>query len=83
MGNQEVEMRVIIENRSSVDMDTAIDLVRRVIAKGRISNYGKQYCYASSFNVCLDNIENNIMVVTDLNKCSDRFVVQDEYTTRD
>jgi len=41
--------RFIINNDAGIKDETAIALVCHVIDKGKISNYGKQYCYASCF----------------------------------
>ena len=64
-------MKLIIDNRSDLDMQNCLNVVGRVIADGRVSNNGKQYCYASSFTVGGDEY----MIVTDVNKKSDRFVI--------
>ena len=64
-------MKIIIENRSDLDMQKCLEMVGKVIADGRISNNGKQYCYASSFSVDYQNY----LIVTDLNKKSDRFII--------
>ena len=64
--------KIIVDNRTDLDWQTALNMVSTVISEGRISNYGKQYCYASTFNVA----GKSVMVVTDLNKNSDRFVIQ-------
>ena len=63
--------RIIIENRSSISDLDALEHVRRVMVDGRVSNYGKQYCYYTAFG-------SGIGVATDLNKRSDRFVVVDD-----
>ena len=64
--------KIIVDNRTDLDWYTVLNIVNTVISEGRISNYGKQYCYASTFEV--DG--KSVMVVTDLNKNSDRFVIQ-------
>jgi len=64
-------MKFIIENRSDLQEWQVLMLVQSVIDAGRISNDGKQYCYVTSFKV--NNGE--YLVVTDLNKKSDRFVI--------
>ena len=63
--------KMIIDNRSELDDNVALQLVKQVIEQGRISNYGKQYCYVTTFSVgdCV------YAVATHLNKKSDRFVV--------
>ena len=63
--------KIIIENQTDLPMIRAISYVAAVIREGRISNDGKQYCYATRF-------KGNIIVSTDLNKRSDRFVVYQE-----
>lgn len=68
--------KIIIENRSDLDMETVLLLVNRVIKSGRISNYGKQYCYGTSFGI--GNAD--YMVATDLNKNSDRFTIYKQPT---
>ena len=65
--------KLIIENRSFLNDLSAMHCVLDVIKAGRISNDGKQYCYATSFT-------NDIMVWTYLNKKSDRFVVVNYHT---
>ena len=65
--------KIIIENRTDKSMIEVLGYVAGVISQGRISNDGKQYCYATRF-------KEGIMVVTDLNKRSDRFVVYQEVT---
>jgi len=63
--------KLIIENRTGLSDLESIDLIKRVIGSGRISNDGKQYCYLSTTEV------NGLSyaVSTDLNKKSDRFVI--------
>ena len=65
--------KIIVENRSSLSDSQCLVVVGEVIEKGRISNNGKQYCYATRFTG-----PTSCVVVTDLNKCSDRFVVIDD-----
>ena len=62
--------KIIIENRSKVSDNVALAAVQWVMALGRISNDGKQYCYYAS-------TRNNLGVSSFLNKKSDRFVVTD------
>lgn len=71
--------KFIIENRANLSDADAIDLISRVIADGRISNNNKQYCYATSFE---SKRLGKIMVWTDLNKKSDRFVIT-KYPTKE
>lgn len=62
--------KIIIDNRSSQTDEQAIQKVLSVMELGRVSNNGKQYCYITAFS-------DDVLVATDLNKCSDRFIVQD------
>lgn len=63
--------KIIIDNRSSQSDAQAVELVVRVIEKGRISNQGKQYCYGVTFE------DIGLAIYSDLNKCSDKFIVCD------
>ena len=63
--------KIIIENQTDKPMIDILGYVAGVISQGRISNGGKQYCYATRF-------KENIIVWTDLNKKSDRFVISQE-----
>ena len=66
--------RLIIVNRTSMLSNyQCLYYVGKVIAKGRISNDNKQYCYLTAFN----EVDGKIMVATDLNKKSDRFIIYD------
>ena len=60
--------KIIIHNRTDKTILEVFGYVAAVISQGRISNNGKQYCYATRFG-------GNIMVYSDLNKKSDRFTV--------
>jgi hypothetical protein len=37
--------KVIIENRSGLKDEKAVELALGVIRGGRVSNFGKEYCY--------------------------------------
>jgi hypothetical protein len=65
--------KLIIENRTSMPMDDALEYVRSVIIKGKISktSKGEQYCFAVAW-------PNGVRVFADKNKCSDRLIVTDE-----
>ena len=66
--------KLIIENRTLALSDyQCLAYVEKVIAEGRISNNDKQYCYLTAFN----KVSGKIMVSTDLNKKSDRFIIYD------
>ena len=62
--------KIIIENRTKMPMKEIIKYVKTVIEGGKISKTakGEQYCFASRFS-------DSIVVVTDKNKSSDRFIV--------
>ena len=68
--------KIIIDNRSDMDDAFAIGLCQRIVREGRVSNYGKQYAYLTTFH--FSGADSSINVATDLNKCSDRFVVYNE-----
>jgi hypothetical protein len=63
--------KIIIENRSALLDEDALELIQKVIKLGRISNNNTQYCYLTVFTI--DKYK--YQVSTDLNKCSDRFVI--------
>jgi len=63
--------KLIIENRTDMPDLEAMWYVMEVMRDGRVSNDGKQYCYATVWK------HSKIVVYTDLNKKSDRFVVED------
>lgn len=67
--------KIIIDNRSSLSDSQVLDCVAQVIQKGRISNYGKQYCYLSTFSV---SDAPDLVIATDLNEKSDRFIAYDD-----
>jgi len=64
--------KIIIENRTDLSDLVALQHIYSVIDKGRISNFGKQYCYCSTFEVN----KKEVVVWTYLNKKSDRFVIE-------
>ena len=65
--------RLIINNISELDDETALRLVCRVIAGGRVSRNERQYCYLTTFDVA----GLKFAVSTDINKQSDKFTVTD------
>lgn len=75
--------RIIVENRSSVSDVDAMMMVRSVMQDGRVSNDGRQYCYATVFTFTAeDGAKRRVSVVAKQNKRSDRFVVDDEPAER-
>lgn len=66
--------KIIIDNRSEKLSDNdALLFVQAVIGKGRVSNFGKQYCYVSVWEQYSPEFE--VHVVSELNKKSDRFII--------
>lgn len=65
--------RIIINNKSSASDDTALALVIDCVRDGRVSNYGRQYCYASKY--IYDG--RNYLLTSALNHGSDSFTLQD------
>ena len=63
--------KLIINNQSDLDDLDALRLIGLVVSEGRISNNGKQYCYATIAKV--GGVE--YAVYTDLNKMSDKFTI--------
>lgn len=41
--------RIHIDVRDDIPYTIALECVRRVVAEGRVSNYGKTFCYGTSF----------------------------------
>lgn len=62
--------KLIIENRTDLDMLKVLGLVHSVVAQGKISGSGdkKQYCYAMTFD--------KYVVWATKNKKSDRVTIQ-------
>ena len=60
--------KLIIQNDSDLSDSEALELVLQVMGAGKISNYGKQYCYHTVF-------PNGVHIGTWLNKKSERFRV--------
>lgn len=67
--------RIIINNNSNnLHDEEALELVRSIILGGRVSDNGKQYCYATRFS--LDGFA--VIVTTMMNKKSDSFKIYDD-----
>lgn len=60
--------RIIINNKTELSHDEAMDYVRRVIAAGKQSDNGNNYCYLTSF-------KDGIMVTSDVIKTGHKFTV--------
>lgn len=61
--------KLIVEYSEGIrDVDEAMHYVLKVIDQGRISDDGKCYCYATTF-------ENGVVVYAKRNKASDKFYV--------
>ena len=65
--------KIIIDNRTTLTDAQALEYVGRVIRMGRVSNDGKQYCYACSFPA-LNGLP-AVDVFSGLNAKSDRFIL--------
>lgn len=63
--------KTIIDNRSDLSDYDALEMIMYVIASGRISNNGKQYCFLT---VRLYKGK-GYQIASYLNKKSDRFVI--------
>lgn len=63
--------KIIIDNRSDLPIDVAVEYVWNVIKMGRISNNDKQYCYLTVFDINGEKYQ----VSTDLRTKSDRFLI--------
>ena len=66
----QLKSKIIIRNYSDKSDVEALDLVKEVIKEGRVSNYGKSYCYVTAWTKL------GVMVVANNNKQSDTFIVQ-------
>jgi len=58
--------KIIIENNTNIADSCILEYVSNIIAKGRISNDNKQYCYVTTYG--------SVEICSYLNKGSDRFV---------
>jgi len=66
--------KLIVENRSNLDLKDAIILIKSVLDEGKISNEGKQHCYLTTFTFKGDKFS----VHSILNKKSERLVITAE-----
>lgn len=66
--------KIIINNKSKAGDAAACQIVSSIISDGRVSNYGKQYCYLTSAKVG----NRRIVIASDLNAHSDKFTVLDD-----
>ena len=65
--------RLIIDNRSSMPMETALEYIIGIIERGRISNNGKQYCYLTVLRSC------GTQFASGLTKTGDKFTIVDAH----
>lgn len=63
--------KIIIDNKTDLDMEDIFTLIHSVISAGRISNNGKQYCYLTVF----EHNKREIHIASDLNRKSDKFTI--------
>ena len=66
-------MKLILQNNTDLPMDVFLDKVKEVIALGRLSNHGKQYCFAVSF----EKDGKDYYIYSDLNERSDKFRLEE------
>ncbi len=59
--------KIIIDNRSDKPDAEIVRMVAGIIDAARVSNNGKQYCYGTVY-------KDKTVIVSDLNKKSDRFI---------
>lgn len=59
--------KLIIDNRTNMPTQDVMPYVREVLQAGRISNDGKQYCYATVWP--------DIVITSHLNQKSDRLII--------
>lgn len=66
--------RIILNNKSSAPDDIALAFVIDCIRAGRISNEGKQYCYATRYS----SGSEKYILSSVLNESSDSFTLLDD-----
>lgn len=64
-------MKIHIDIRNSISPTIALECVKQVIARGKVSDGGKSYCYSAIF----DTIEGVVWVLTRPYRKSDCFLV--------
>ena len=64
-------MKLHLDIRNNISPTLALECVRYVIAEGKVSNKGKSYCYATTF----DTNEGEVWVATRPYRKSDCFLV--------
>ena len=65
-------MKIHIDVRDDIPPTIALNCVSKVVAGGKVSNNGKSYCYATSF----DTSVGEVWVTTTQYRKSDCFVVR-------
>lgn len=65
-------MKIHIDIRDDIPPSTALQLVKNVVDRGRISGNGKYYCFATIFDTNIGDI----WVYTNLYRKSDCFIVK-------
>lgn len=63
--------RLIVNNQSDLDMETALELCKGVVGRGRVSGGGDSYCYLTVFTVD----DQKYQVAADRNKASDTLTI--------
>ena len=69
--------RIIIENKSNLQDSEAVELAMNVMKGGRVSNFGKQYCYLTIVHNW-QGTGKDYQIASFQNKKSDRFVIYDD-----
>jgi len=64
----QLQSRIIINNLSDLSDEEALHLVSRVVAQGKVSNRGKQYCYATVFALQREHGWYDYVVYTNLTR---------------
>ena len=65
--------KFIIENRTDISDLEVMEIISLIVEQGRVSSNNKQYCYCA---VVKSKFGAQYTVWTDLNKKSDRFVIE-------
>lgn len=63
--------KIIIENRTKLPVETILIYIGHVIRRGKVSNYGKQYAYLTTYQLPDDLI---LHISATINNKSHRFI---------
>ena len=70
-------MKIIIDNRSDLTDLGAVELAMNVIKGGRVSNFGKEYCYLTVVHNW-NGTGCDYQIASFMNKNSDRLVINND-----